>query len=75
MFPLWHLADIPAHPQSVARADIGALDTVRKSGWFSTKKHRKTASKNHGWDDAVAYIDEMLADNRKYQFVEGRYDR
>jgi hypothetical protein len=51
------------------------IENGKKVGMVFNKKHRKTASKNHGWDDAVAYMDEMLADNRKYQFVGGRYDR
>jgi hypothetical protein len=41
------------------------IENGKKVGMVFNKKQRKTASKNRGWDDAVAYMDEMLAGNRK----------
>lgn len=41
------------------------IEDSKKVGMVFNKKQRKTASKNRGWDDAVAYMDEMLADKHK----------
>jgi hypothetical protein len=40
------------------------IENGKKVGMVFSKNHRKTTSHYRGWDDAVAYMDEMLADKR-----------
>jgi hypothetical protein len=41
------------------------IERGKKSGMVFDKQHRATTLTNAGWDDAGAYIDAMMADDRK----------
>jgi hypothetical protein len=41
------------------------IERGKKSGMVFDKQHRATSLANAGWDDAGAYIDAMMADDRK----------
>ena len=43
----------------------GAWDTWGTWGIVFDKQHRAANLQNNGWDDATAYIDEMMADDRR----------